>query len=337
MAKYITSLFALTGLVHSMPVSHRVPKPYDIQFPYNECGYNPNMLFDTSMNTFSENDTVLFYATDSSDSIVWSNCGPQENSDLGCMTQMYMTNAYSSLGYVPYTVWYNFENVMDNVFVTLRFNYNDTATHVIGTIMCTDSIVEHQYTLDKCMFSQELYSYQFYDYYTFKFYMSCKYVDNQISFYIDQSSDTCVGNGVVNNNKFNLVSFDSWSPVYSNVVTDTDTFCNNCYTTSGYTTWTTETPISTEEPYYPWTTETLTPTPAPTEETPPCTTETPTLAPTEESSPCTTDILIPVPEPTETPCTTDILTRSTPPPTFVTVTVTDIPGTIVINNNNNNV
>lgn len=196
---------------------------YEIQFPSNECGYE-HVVFDTSMNIFSDSDTILFYATKN------SNCGPQETSDLGCTSQMYMTNEYySSLGYIPYTVWYNFENVEENMFVTLRYNYNNTATHIVGTIMCTDTIIKHEYTLDKCMFSQQLYSYKFFDFYKIKFYMSCKYVDDEISFYIDQSSHTCVGD-VVNINKFNLVSFDSWYPVTSTVLSNT--FCRDCETTT---------------------------------------------------------------------------------------------------------
>lgn len=180
--------------------------PDYVVLPQNNCGYS-DVTFDTSLNTFASNDTIWFYDTNEP-----SNCGPQ-NSDLGCVSQMYMTNAYSVFSYVPYTVWYYFDQVGDSTLVSLYWNYNNSATHLVGTLPC-NGVQDYQLTLSKCMFSEELYQYKFFEVYEFNFYLSCDYNhrSGNVNFNLDQESITCVGGGTsgLNKNRFNLATFDNW-------------------------------------------------------------------------------------------------------------------------------
>ena len=186
-----------------------VTAPQLAVLPQNDCGYT-NVVFDNSLNTFNANDTIYFYDTNFP-----SNCGPQE-SDLGCVSQMHMTNLYSVLGFIPYTVWYYFNQVGSTTLVNLYFNYNNSAAFLVGTVPC-DGVTDYKMTLSKCMFSEELYQYLFFDYYLFNFYVSCnldKY--DRVNFNINQESVTCVGgtnsqgNCNTNKNLFNLVNFKNW-------------------------------------------------------------------------------------------------------------------------------
>ena len=180
---------------------------FTVSLPQNNCGYS-NVDFDTSLNSqFASNDTVWFFDTN-----LPSNCGPQE-SELGCVSEMYMTGPYSFLGYVPYSVNYYFTQVGSDTLVSLYYNYNNSATHLVGTVPC-NGVKDYQFTLSKCMFNEQLYNYQFYTQYKFNFYLSCSYDDsnNQVNFNLDQESLTCVGGPQCNfvRNRFNLVNFKCW-------------------------------------------------------------------------------------------------------------------------------
>lgn len=183
---------------------------FTVVLPQNNCGYT-DVKFDTSLNgNLQDNDTIWFYNT-----LLPSNCGPQDT-DLGCVSEMYMTGPYSVLGHVPYTVWYYFRNVGSTTLVDLYYNYNNSATHLVGSVPC-DGVQDYQMTLSPCMFNEQLYSYQFYTQYKFNFYLSCSVDDNNnVKFNIDQESLTCLGgvddygNCNIAKNRFNLVNFDNW-------------------------------------------------------------------------------------------------------------------------------
>lgn len=178
-----------------------------VTLPQNNCGYS-NVEFDTSLNSqFASNDTVWFF-----ESTLPSNCGPQ-NTEQGCVTEMYMTGPYSFLGYVPYAVNYYFTQVGSTTMVSLYYNYNNSATHMIASVPC-NGVQDYSITLSKCMFTEELYQYQFFTQYLFNFYLSCSYDRRSglVDFNLDQESLTCIGGPECNyiRNRFNLVNFNSW-------------------------------------------------------------------------------------------------------------------------------
>lgn len=183
---------------------------FTVVLPNNNCGYT-DVQFNNSLNgNLGDNDTIWFYET-----LLPSNCGPQD-SELGCVSQMFMTGPYSELGFVPYTVWYYFTNIGSTTLVNLYYNYNNSATHLVGSVPC-DNVKDYMMTLSPCMFSETLYSYEFFTQYKFNFYLSCSQdSDNNINFNLDQESLTCIGgvdeNGECNvaKNLFNLVNFDNW-------------------------------------------------------------------------------------------------------------------------------
>jgi hypothetical protein len=189
------------------------------------------------LNTFASNDTVWFYYGDSD-----SNCGaPNGNS---CNGYMYMTGNYGEhFGYVPYSVWYTFKNVADTWFITLRFNYNNGQTSIVDTVACDG--YEHLSTLNRCMFDENLYSFEFYNFYQFDFFTRCSYDTDldTMAFTLDQQSRTCVGDGNVNTNRFQLATFQDWCPTDTVVITDESEFCPGCQTTT-----TEVVPTSTEVP-----------------------------------------------------------------------------------------
>lgn len=183
---------------------------FTVVLPQNNCGYT-DVQFNTSLNgNLESNDTIWFY-----DTRLPSNCGPQD-SELGCVSEMYMTGPYSELGFVPYTVWYYFTNVGSTTLVNLYYNYNNSATHLVGVVPC-DNVEDYLMTLSPCMFSQMFYSYKFFTQYKFNFYLSCsKDENNNVHFNLDQESLTCLGgvdeygNCNIAKNRFNLVNFDNW-------------------------------------------------------------------------------------------------------------------------------
>lgn len=182
--------------------------PLTVTLPQNNCGYS-NVNFDPSYNeNIASNDTVWFYET-----TLPSNCGPQ-TTELGCVSEMYMTGPYSFLGQVPYAVNYYFNQVGSTTMVSLYYNYNNSATHMIASVPC-NGIQDYSITLSKCMFNEELYQYQFFTHYKFNFYLSCSYDCNTglVDFNLDQESETCVGGYECEptRNRFNLVNFNDWS------------------------------------------------------------------------------------------------------------------------------
>lgn len=195
---------------------------FPVTLPQNNCGYS-NVDFNTSLNNqLASNDTVWFYDTN-----LPSNCGPQED-NLGCVSEMYMTGPYSFLGYVPYTVWYYFNQIGSNTMVNLYYNYNNSATHMIASVPC--NVDNYPITISKCMFSEELYQYQFFTVYQFNFYLTCNYDTRnaQVYFNLDQESLTCGGGSdcKIVRNRFNLVNFNNWNIKYANVDNGVDhDFC----------------------------------------------------------------------------------------------------------------
>lgn len=180
--------------------------PLTVTLPQNDCGYN-NVDFDPSYNSqITSNDTVWFF-----ESNLPSNCGPQ-TTEQGCVTEMYMTGPYDFLGYVPYTVNYYFSFIGSTPMVSLYYNYNNSATHMIASVPC--DVDNYEITLSKCMFSEDLYHYQFFTHYQFNFYLTCSYDrwSGLVGFNLDQESLTCIGGPECNyiRNRFNLVNFDNW-------------------------------------------------------------------------------------------------------------------------------
>lgn len=222
--------------------------------PQYNCGYS-NVEFDTSLNTFANNDTVWFYGDET------SNCGPPGNGKP-CTGSMYFTGNYGDyFGYMPYSVWYTFKLKEGNWMVTLYYNYNGGQTSMVDNVVCNGN--EYKSTLTRCMFNEDLYSYEFFKYYQFNFYTTCTYdLDTDSMFFnLEQESRTCVGNdGTTNDNRFTQSQFDNWTPQESFVVSDVDEFCPNCVPTVTVTN--TATATATE-------TETVTSTPCPTP-TPTC-------------------------------------------------------------------
>lgn len=190
--------------------------------PQYNCGYT-DVEFDDSLNTFASNDTVWFYADDN------ANCGPPENGKP-CNGYMLFTGNYGDyFGYMPYSVWYTFETFNDDWVVTLRYNYNGGQTSIVDTVLCDGN--EYKSTLNRCMFNEELYSYEFFKYYQFNFYTTCTYDSdaNTMFFNLEQESRTCVSDdGTTNDNRFTLSQFDNWCPQESYVQSDVDEFCPNC-------------------------------------------------------------------------------------------------------------
>jgi hypothetical protein len=211
-ATYTESTWPFTNGGNTDPSTEPPPppssSPFVVSLPQNDCGYS-NVEFDTSLNgNLMSNDTIWFYETN-----LPSNCGPQE-SDLGCVGEMYMTGDYSFLGKLPYTVWYYFSQEVDSIpMVSLYFNYNNSATHLVDTIPC-NGVSDYKSTLSKCMFSEELYHYQFYTQYLFNFYTTCSYNADAgtINFNLDQESITCVDGTKCNQvrNRFNDANFNDW-------------------------------------------------------------------------------------------------------------------------------
>lgn len=231
--------------------------------PQYNCGYS-NVEFDTSLNTFANNDTVWFYGDDN------SNCGVPSNGKP-CTGFMYFTGNYGdNFGYMPYSVWYTFKVQEGNWMVTLYYNYNEGQTSIVDNVVCNGN--EYKSTLTRCMFNEELYSYEFFKYYQFNFYTSCTYdLDTDtMNFNLDQESRTCVGkDGTTNDNRFTLAHFEDWCPKESFVVSDDEDFCPNCVpkpttVTETATATVTNTATSTET-----VTNTVTSTPCPTP-TPTC-------------------------------------------------------------------
>lgn len=228
--------------------------------PQYNCGYS-NVEFDTSLNTFANNDTVWFYGDET------SNCGPPGNGQP-CTGSMYFTGNYGDyFGYMPYSVWYTFKLTEGNWIATLYYNYNGGQTSMIDNVVCNGN--EYKSTLTRCMFNEELYSYEFFKYYQFNFYITCTYdVDTDIMFFnLEQESRTCVGkDGTTNDNRFTLSQFDNWSPKESFVVSDDEDFCPNCVPTVTETATVTNTATATATETV---TNTVTSTPCPTP-TPTC-------------------------------------------------------------------
>lgn len=190
--------------------------------PQYNCGYS-NVDFDTSLNTFAKNDTVWFYGDDS------SNCKTPNGQP--CTGYMYMTGNYGDyFGYMPYSVWYTFKQQQSGDWmVTLRYNYNQGQTSVVDSVICDGN--EYKSSLNRCMFNEELYSYEFFKYYQFNFYTTCTYNPDTDTMYfnLDQESRTCVSkDGTTNDNRFTLANFDDWCPKDSFVVSDENDFCPNC-------------------------------------------------------------------------------------------------------------
>jgi hypothetical protein len=210
----ITFVLATLGLAQGAAYSSYLDSVVDdtdlrpgltVTLPQNNCGYS-DIDFDTSLNSqIASNDTVWFF-----ESSLPSNCGPQ-NTEQGCVTEMYMTGPYSFLGYVPYAVNYYFTQVGSTTMVSLYYNYNNSATHTIASVPC-NGVQDYSITLNKCMFSEELYHYQFFTQYLFNFYLSCSYDRRSglVDFNLDQESLTCTGESYIRN-RFNLVNFNSWS------------------------------------------------------------------------------------------------------------------------------
>jgi hypothetical protein len=217
----LITLVGLFGLVHGAAYSSymdNVPivddtglvPPLTVTLPQNNCGYS-NVEFDPSYNNqIASNDTVWFF-----ESYLPSNCGPQ-TTEQGCVTEMYMTGPYDFLGKVPYAVNYYFSYVgsTSTPVVSLYYNYNNSATHMIASVPC-NGVQDFGITLSKCMFTEELYHYQFFTHYQFNFYLSCSYDRRSglVDFNLDQESLTCIGGPdcQYTRNRFNLVNFNDWS------------------------------------------------------------------------------------------------------------------------------
>ena len=184
---------------------------FKASLPCDTCGYG-DIEYDTSYTTLSTDDTIyVYFSTDP------SNCAAQE-SDLGCISQMTMTGSASELGFIPYTVWYYFEQIGDDgpPLVKLYFNYNNSATHLVASVPC--NVDQYIVSLSKCMFNRDWLVYKFFTRYLFKFYLTCDYNSDldTIDFNLDQAIKTYNGDlnndGVCNevNNRFNLASFQAW-------------------------------------------------------------------------------------------------------------------------------
>lgn len=219
---------------------------FTVSLPQNNCGYT-DVQFNTSLNgNLGSNDTIWFYET-----LLPSNCGPQD-SDLGCVSEMFMTGPYSELGFVPYTVWYYFTQVGRTTLVNLYYNYNNSATHLVGSVPC-DNVEDYLMTLSPCMFNEMLYTYEFFTQYKFNFYLSCSLdKNNNVHFNLDQESLTCIG-GVDENgncdivkNRFNLVNFDNW--YLDNAYVDNGSGSEFCPPPPGPTPTPTETSTTTDVP-----------------------------------------------------------------------------------------
>lgn len=225
--------------------------------PNFNCGYS-NVEFDDSLNYFQPNDTVWFFYSDGV-----SNCA-EPLGGTPCTSLMYMTGNYGAyFGYVPYSVWYDFEKWGDDQWaVTLRYNYNEGQTSIVDTIPCDRSRNERKSQLSRCMFDEDLYSFGFFKHYQFNFYTTCYYNPklNEVSLNIDQESVTCTdlydGTNVVN--RFNLVSFTGWTPRESIILSDEPEFCPNCATATTTTTCEPPTPTPTDTYITPVPTETET-------------------------------------------------------------------------------
>jgi len=195
-SSYLDTVTDDTGLV----------PPLTVTLPQNNCGYS-NVEFDSSYNNqIASNDTVWFM-----ESYLPSNCGPQ-TTEQGCVTEMFMTGPYSFLGNVPYAVNYYFSFIGSTPMVSLYYNYNNSATHMIASVPC--NVDDYSITLSKCMFTEYLYHYQFFTHYQFNFYLTCSYDrrSGHVDFNLDQESLTCIGGPECkyNRNRFNLVNFNDW-------------------------------------------------------------------------------------------------------------------------------
>ena len=205
-SSYMSSTNDVADSVPTVVDDSDLRPPLTVTLPQNNCGYS-NVEFDPSYNNqIASNDTVWFF-----ESSLPSNCGPQ-TTEQGCVTEMFMTGPYAFLGYVPYSVNYYFSFIGSTPVVGLYYNYNNSATHLIASVPCnTDN---YQITLSKCMFTEQLYHYQFFTHYQFNFYLTCSYDRRSglVDFNLDQESLTCVGGPECNyiRNRFNLVNFNDW-------------------------------------------------------------------------------------------------------------------------------
>lgn len=239
----LVAALATMAVARTVPMDNKQRREYvqpSIVVPQNDCGYR-NIEFDTSLNYFQSNDTVWFYDTDDV-----SNCHEPDQEGTPCKSSMLFTGSYGNyFGHMPFSVWYDFVQVESSWAVTLRYNYNNGHTVIVDTVACDG--YEHASRLTKCMFDEELYSYEFFKYYQFTFFATCTFdiETGYIDFNLDHQSETCVDEyNTINTNRFTLASFEKWS-VYEVVVVNSDEteFCNNCVPTT-----TTYEPVTPTEP-----------------------------------------------------------------------------------------
>lgn len=191
--KYIISIISMSMLIHAAPV---IETEMPIVMMYgidqvnsyeSDCGYE-NIVFDTSLNTLLPGDQVAFApnvnATDE------SICG-----DNGVCKYTMATYASLDFGFVDFRIKYFFTQFKnDTPQLSITWMYNSSFDFLLGTMPCNDMNFKFGMAIDKCMFSEKMYTHRFFDVFKFAINVYCNYdvVTTSPSLLIDLVADTCV-------------------------------------------------------------------------------------------------------------------------------------------------
>jgi hypothetical protein len=157
----------------------------------SNCGYN-DIVFDTSLNTLLPGDIVAFApgVNSTTDSPICN--------EYGVCKYTMATYPSSDFGFVDFRVKYFFTQFKDDTpQVSITWMYNSSFDFLLGTMPCND--ITHKYTMaiDKCMFSEKMYTHRFFDVYKFIINVYCDL--STPSLFVDLVADTCV-NGTFGGN-----------------------------------------------------------------------------------------------------------------------------------------
>lgn len=192
--KYILAIISLAVFANAAPeIDTELPivvkygidqvNSYD-----SECGYD-NVVFDTSLNTRLPGDTIAF-----APSVNATTDDPICNERGECKYTM-ATYPSSDFGFVDFRVKYFFTQFKDDTLqVSVTWMYNSSFDFLLGSMPCNDMNYKFGMAIDKCMFSEKMYTHKFFDVYKFVINVYCNYdaATANTNLLIDLVADTCV-------------------------------------------------------------------------------------------------------------------------------------------------
>lgn len=198
--KYFISIISMCVLAQSAPVIE-TEMPIVMMYGIDQvnsyesnCGYS-DIVFDTSLNTFLPGDQVAF--------------APRVNAttddpicdEHGVCKYTMATYASSDFGFVDFRIKYFFTQFKDDTpQLSITWMYNNSFDFLLGTMPCNDVNYKYSMAIDKCMFSEKMYTHRFFDVFKFVINAYCNYdvTSANTSVHIDLVADTCV-NGTFSN------------------------------------------------------------------------------------------------------------------------------------------